>query len=501
MPKVRKHRFPILAKTAIIIFVMSFIIIEIAMTYYSLVMSRTNKQTYSDFADSLSGTIANVIDKDDFNTLKGKVDTILDTIPEDKIVDSECEDEAALETYMAYYDSLYDDDDFMDAFNRIRTLLRTIVQSNEDFDVDCAYLAYNHVYIDENGTQQGLFVYVCDSAPDEDACPPGWLDPVYDINRDVIAHPERGFPAYTTNTSYGYLITAGKNVAGVDRGYAFVDISMDVVRAKQASSIVRLFLYLLITVNLLAVICLFVVHIIFSKPLKRLTSVARSFDNNDPTSTHQKFVDLNVNTHDEIQELTETIKSMEESVVDRINELVEVNDALANSKKQEERMTALAKRDSLTGVGSKTAYDFEVENINEQIKNKQEITFGVVMIDLNYLKNTNDEYGHIAGDEALVRLSNTICLTFKHSPVYRVGGDEFVVILRNGDYDNASALIEEFKERIQDCIVNKKLPKYERISAAIGLGVYIKGDKSVDDVFKRADKEMYICKREMKNEE
>ena len=123
------------------------------------------------------------------------------------------------------------------------------------------------------------------------------------------------------------------------------------------------------------------------------------------------------------------------------------------------------------------------------------------MIDLNYLKNTNDEFGHFAGDEALIKLAHLICLTFKHSPVYRVGGDEFIVILENEENEKADHLIAEFNERIQDCIDNNKLPNYERISAAIGYAEYQEGvDTCVDDVFKRADQKMYQRKHEMKEE-
>ena len=497
---IRKHRFPILLKTAIIIFVVSIVIVEIAMTYFSLVISNRNKETYNNYADACSASISKVVDVEDYNIMMNKVNVILDSIPQEERILSDNEDEAKINAYIAHYDSLYEDDVFMASFNKVRECLRKIVDSNVKMNVDCAYLAYVYPYTDASGAKQGLFVYLCDSAPDEDACPPGWLDPLYEMNYEVIDNPSRGFPAYTTNTSYGYLITAGTKIEGAARGYTFVDISMDAVRKDQADSIIRLFVYLVVTINLLAVIVLVLIYFIFTRPLKKLTNTARSFDNTDPDTTHQKFLDLKVNTHDEVQELTETLKAMEESVYDRINQLVEVNEALLNSEKQTAKMTALAKRDSMTGVGSKTAYDIEVELIDESIKNKEDITFAIVMIDLNNLKSTNDDYGHIAGDKAIIRLSHTISLVFNNSEVYRVGGDEFVVIVRDEECNNIKALIKEFKERISDIASSKKLPRYERITAAIGYSLYTKEDKSVDDVFRRADQEMYQCKRKMKNQ-
>ena len=107
--KKRKFRFPILLKTAIIIFIFSIIVVEVSMTYYSLVISNRNKETYKNYADSLSSTIAKVVDADDINILKDKVISILETIPNEERIVSDCEDEEKLNEYIAKYDSLYND--------------------------------------------------------------------------------------------------------------------------------------------------------------------------------------------------------------------------------------------------------------------------------------------------------------------------------------------------------------------------------------------------------
>ena len=498
----RRIRIPILAKTAIVIFVFSVIIVEIAMTYFSLVTSNRNKETYMNYADSISCTISKTIDVDDFNYLRNKVCSILDTIPEEERAYFNEGDEDKIAEYMEHYAPLYEDNEFVTKFNRTRDYLREMVQINEKFHVSWVYLGFIYSYADSNGIQQGLCVYLVDSADEEEACPPGWIDYLYDENRDVLTDQTRGFPAYTTNTpEYGYLITAGTYISTTDRGYLYVDISMKAVRARQANSIVRLFVYLTSTIVLLSIVGLLIVHFLFARPLKKMTSVAQTFNNNDPKLSHQNFVELSIATHDEMSDLLDSIKEMENGVVERFDEITKMNVALVDSERETAKMTALANRDSLTGVGSKTAYDVEVEKIDEKIKNKEKIAFGIAMIDLNYLKNTNDEFGHSAGDDALVRLANVICLTFQHSPVYRIGGDEFVVILRNADYKNASKLIKEFKEKIHYCITNKKVPEYERVSAAIGYSEYNElEDNSVEDVFNRADAIMYQCKHRMKEE-
>ena len=178
-----------------------------------------------------------------------------------------------------------------------------------------------------------------------------------------------------------------------------------------------------------------------------------------------------------------------------------MNKELEESQKEAREMTALANKDGLTGVQNKIAYNREEARINALIKEGKMEPFGIAMIDLNYLKNTNDEFGHDAGDDALIKLAHLICIVFAHSPVYRTGGDEFVVILTKHDFNHSKSLIKSFNTKNKQLMDDDTLPDAERISAAIGYAIFNpKEDTSVEDVFKRADKFMYERKRKMKGE-
>lgn len=214
---------------------------------------------------------------------------------------------------------------------------------------------------------------------------------------------------------------------------------------------------------------------------------------------HQNFVDLKIKTRDELEDLSNSMKKMENDINIRINQLLDMNKKLVASQKQTKKMKELANRDGLTGVQNKIAYNTEEIKINENILKGISEPFGIAMIDLNYLKVTNDEYGHDAGDIALIKLANIICEVFDHSPVYRIGGDEFVVILRKRDYEDDERLIATFNRNIELHNKDNNVPENERISAAIGYSKFDKEtDSCVDDVFKRADKEMYERKHQMK---
>jgi len=161
-------------------------------------------------------------------------------------------------------------------------------------------------------------------------------------------------------------------------------------------------------------------------------------------------------------------------------------------------MNELAIKDALTGIRNKTAYDNESQQIDWNIA-EGNAEFAIVMVDLNFLKRINDTYGHEQGNIAIKRTCYIVCHVFKHSPVFRVGGDEFVVILKNEDYKIRDALVQEFKDQIAEISANKDLKIWERVSAAIGIAVFDADiDTSVENVFRRADKAMYQNKKEMK---
>ena len=474
----------------IVIFALA--IVEVSVAYYSIMMSKTNQSTYMSVANSVSATTAEVVDVEDVKYLKDQISPIVKNSPIRPVVTEEY-DEAQMEQYLLQFEYLQKDA----TFNRVRDFLRKLVSANESSYVDCVYLSYVDF-------ENELFVYVCDSAPVEDACSPGLIDPIFEVNRPIFDNPARGFPAYITNTQeYGWLVTAGSPIYDTDGktviAYAMVDISMTTVRNLQANSIVRLFVYQLITLILIAIVGVVLVYFMMIRPLKRINRVATSYDSNNPQANHDAFQELKVKTRDEIEELATSMVKMENDVNIRIKELTRMNEELQLSKEQTKKMKILANKDGLTGVQNKVAYNSESDRIDKDIANKEKVEFAVTMIDLNYLKNINDEYCHDAGDVVLIKLASLICEIFAHSPVYRVGGDEFVVISSGKDYKNIALLVDRFNTRIEQSTHDQTVEKYERISAAIGYSTFDKKkDKCVDDVFKRADKAMYIRKHQMK---
>lgn len=184
-------------------------------------------------------------------------------------------------------------------------------------------------------------------------------------------------------------------------------------------------------------------------------------------------------SHDEIYELGAQIRHMRESLQSHI-----------------EKVQAMAYQDPLTGVKSKQSYAEQEKKMNRMIADGSLREFAVVACDLNNLKITNDTKGHKAGDELLQSASRLICEYFDHSPVFRTGGDEFEVILQGQDYENRHMILSSVNKTVEQNLIEGK------VVVALGMSDYIPGeDKTLQDVFMRADEIMYRRKKDLKRME
>ncbi len=154
-----------------------------------------------------------------------------------------------------------------------------------------------------------------------------------------------------------------------------------------------------------------------------------------------------------------------------------------------------ANTDPLTGVKSRHAYLEMTDQIDKSIAAGEAPEFGVIVFDINGLKDINDTKGHEEGDRFICNGCEMICKKFSHSPVYRIGGDEFVVLLKNSDYDNRKKLLSAFEDWIE---INHAL---DLVELATGMAVFDpERDKCFSEVFERADRKMYDRKKLMKTE-
>lgn len=153
----------------------------------------------------------------------------------------------------------------------------------------------------------------------------------------------------------------------------------------------------------------------------------------------------------------------------------------------------MALKDELTGVKNKHAYVQAEEDLRGLLKSGKIKKFAIVVFDLNDLKYVNDNFGHKKGDEYIRAGCRMICETFVHSPVYRIGGDEFVVIALSKDYDELDHLMGIIEKKNND----NKLSGDVTIAAGMARGTK---DSIINKVFVQADSNMYEKKKKMKAE-
>lgn len=156
-------------------------------------------------------------------------------------------------------------------------------------------------------------------------------------------------------------------------------------------------------------------------------------------------------------------------------------------------MKTVAFGDPLTGVKSKHAYVELEQQLDAAILNGEAAPFAIVVCDVNGLKFINDTKGHKAGDRYLCDAAKVICNIFKHSPVFRIGGDEFVAVLRDHDYEHRDELFTGLR------MSSEGVQLGEGVIIACGMaGFDPAGDIAVASAFERADTMMYENKKMLK---
>lgn len=283
------------------------------------------------------------------------------------------------------------------------------------------------------------------------------------------------------------------------------DFGMDEVMAERNRSLLYIILAaVLFTIIVLVVAVIFIRKTVI-KPIDGLLMEMKKFHPSKNVSYEEAGVaNMDIKSRDEIYELYDGVRTMEVNIIDYLNDL----DTLQKDKERaEEGIRELdeeighireeVNRDTLTQVGSKAAYIKKVETLNEEIADGH-TDFGVVMVDMNDLKMINDKYGHKSGDLYIQGCCRMICESFQHSPVYRIGGDEFIVILQGKDFENRYTLVANLKDNYIRTGNDQSVEPWERFSAAVGMAEHASDDRTLDLIFKRADKAMYEDKQQYK---
>ncbi len=159
-----------------------------------------------------------------------------------------------------------------------------------------------------------------------------------------------------------------------------------------------------------------------------------------------------------------------------------------------EKIKVLANSDFLTGIDNRLKIDETLNVLIEQAK-KEDRTFSVVLIDIDKFKKINDVYGHLTGDEVIIKTAAFIRDMHKTCiSVGRWGGDEFILVFEDKAIDETRLIAEELRETYEQ----QRFLEDRIITISLGLSQYQKGD-TIETIIARCDRAMYEAKKSGRN--
>ena len=165
-------------------------------------------------------------------------------------------------------------------------------------------------------------------------------------------------------------------------------------------------------------------------------------------------------------------------------------DDITSRVELEKQIEELSFKDPLTGLYNRTYLEVRAKPALKEAK----LPITVIMADCNYLKKTNDTYGHEYGDLLLKRVARIICRALPAGcTALRIGGDEFMILCEGCDEQQGKALVEDIQHRFA-----KESDDRIPLSVAFGAHTTRAGEFSFSEAYRRADRAMYENKRKMR---
>lgn len=170
------------------------------------------------------------------------------------------------------------------------------------------------------------------------------------------------------------------------------------------------------------------------------------------------------------------------------DEMIQVyNDTIHKLEEVHLTLEGAADIDGLTGAYNRRAFDKVLERLHSEIQTNSLSSLGMMLLDLDHFKQLNDTQGHLTGDDVLKDFTSVAISIVETRSVFRFGGDEFAIVLRNISQENMMAFAEEIRLQCE-----KKL---RGCTVSIGIASYPINSSSIDELLLLADKALYISKK------
>lgn len=308
------------------------------------------------------------------------------------------------------------------------------------------------------------------------------------------AYDKDGITFFENRTTFGDDYTGMKVLKDDETGEKVaalcVDFEADAIRAQIRENLLDILIIVVILGLVFATVFMLWADRHLVQPIRTVEEDVAQLARKSHTSRNPDAMVYSaekIQTGNEVESLAKAVEKLSLDMRDYVKNLVD-------QEKELVRLNSMANRDVLTHVGNRNAYEQYVENLHLKMT-EGHIEFGILLADTNGLKRINEEYGNDKGDIYLQKACRVICEVFRHSPVFRMGGDEFAVMLLGEDYLNRQALMDEAQSIYFKSLSDEKTPPWEQVSVSFGLAEYDEEqDRMVKDVYDRADEALRVMK-------
>ncbi|WP_436917500.1 GGDEF domain-containing protein [Acinetobacter schindleri] len=177
------------------------------------------------------------------------------------------------------------------------------------------------------------------------------------------------------------------------------------------------------------------------------------------------------------------------TAIQRLQQMLQQRDAL------EFRLKNIAHSDPLTGLANRFALE-EYTRFLESHPSQFSQTC-LMIIDIDHFKQVNDQYGHIIGDEVIQFVAQCLKDNVRTSDLLvRYGGDEFLVLIENIDFDNARKIADKIRSEVEDAYILSENGDQIQVSVSVGVAI---GAQSWISLFTKADKALFVAKGQGRN--
>ncbi len=203
--------------------------------------------------------------------------------------------------------------------------------------------------------------------------------------------------------------------------------------------------------------------------------------------------------HDEI---LPSIKAMLRCTEDLQNGANEASGEIKQLKMELEQANLIAKTDELTNIPNRRGLNEAAEQMLERTQLEEDFTFSLIILDIDFFKAINDEFGHLVGDSVLRYLAKQLHKETKGKDfVARLGGEEFIILLPHTNLENAMHVAESLRAKIET--TKLKVTAYKKdlqLTVSCGVATFDQNhDKNIDEMIGRADKALYSAKSTGRN--